>query len=438
METEAHSPTGSTAGSTAGSTGNGAARAAAPSSAVATSLTPSQAAPPKKKAARKAYTLLGGLTAAALGIYFVHGYLTKDEVGTDDAQVDADIVPLTGRVGGVIAHLKVKDNQRVEAGAVLAELDDADFRAKVMAAQADLDAATAQAEAADAQVDIVKSTSAGGLSSAKAQLQGTGASVRSAAAQVDAAAASLARAKAELAKTEADLARAKTLHNAGAVSGQSLEAAQTARDAAAAAVDASAANLAAAKDQRTGAEARVAEAAGRVQQSTPVERQIAAATAAAKLAHARVDGATAALELAKLQLGYTKITAPVSGFVSKLAVREGQMIAAGTTLAMVVPATTYVVANFKETQIERIRPGDLVDIDIDAFDGTLHGKVESIAAGTGARFSLMPPDNATGNFVKVVQRVPVKIVWTDDASEASQRSALHAGLSAEVKVHLQH
>jgi membrane fusion protein, multidrug efflux system len=392
----------------------------------------------KKSGARRAYLLLGGMAAVALLIYFVHGALTKDEVATDDAQIDADVVPLTARVGGVILHMKVQDNQRVEAGAVLAELDDADFRARVMAAQADLDAAIAQAEAADAQIDIVKSTSAGGLSSARAQLQGTGASVRSAAAQVDSAAASQARARSDLAKAEADLARARKLHDAGAVSGQALEAAQSTRDSAAAAVDAATANLAAARDQRSLSEARVAEAAGRVQQSTPVDRQIAAATAAGKLAHARVDGAKAALELATLQLSYTRITAPATGFVSKLAVHEGQMIQPGTTLAMVVPAQTYVVANFKETQIEGIRPGDLVDIEIDAYEGTLHGKVDSVSAGTGARFSLMPPDNATGNFVKVVQRVPVKIVWTDEKKGADGRSALHAGLSAEVVVHLQH
>ncbi len=393
---------------------------------------------PRKRAARRAYLLLGGLTAAAFAVYFVHGHLTRDEVSTDDAQIDADVVPLNARVGGVILHMKVQDNQRVEAGAVIAEVDDADYRARVLAAQADLDGATAQAEAADAQVDIVKSTSAGGLSSARAQLQGSGASVRSASAQVDSAAASQARARAELAKTEADLARAKKLHDAGAVSGQSLEGAQSSRDSAAAALDAATANLAAARDQRSLSEARVAEAAGRVVQSTPVERQIAAATAAAKLAHARVDGASAALELAKLQLGYTRVTAPVTGFVSRLAVHEGQMIQPGAMLAMVVPAQTYVVANFKETQISRIRPGDLVDVEIDAFEGTLHGKVESVSAGTGARFSMMPPDNATGNFVKVVQRVPVKIVWTDAAKQDDGQGALHAGLSAEVKIHLQH
>jgi membrane fusion protein (multidrug efflux system) len=399
--------------------------------------TPSKAtlaAPTRKTKALRAYLVLGALAGAVLGVYFVHGYLTRDEVDTDNAQVDADVVPVATRIGGVVLHMRVADNQPVAAGAVIAELDDADYKAKVAAAQADLEAATAQAEAADAQVDIVRSTSAGGLSSARAQLQGTSASVRSASAQIDAAQAAVARAKAEQAKAEADYARAKKLHDAGALSGQVLEAAQTTREAAQAAVDAASANLAAARDMRALSQSRVAEAAGRVEQSTPVDHQIAAATAAAKLAHAKVHSAEATLELAKLQLGYTVITAPVAGVVSRLGVHERQLVAAGTTMLMVVPTRTYVVANFKETQMGRIKPGDAVDVTVDALAGrTLHGKVDSIAAGTGARFSMMPPDNATGNFVKVVQRVPVKIAW-DDGQDLGQ---LHAGLSAEVKVHLQ-
>jgi membrane fusion protein, multidrug efflux system len=409
-----------------------------PSSAPQVAVPAAPVTPRKPTKARRAYLVLFGLAGSAIAIYLGHGFLTRDEVSTDDAQVEADVVPITSRVGGVIVKMHVSDNQRVEAGALLAEIDDADYRAKVAAAQADLEAGNAQAEAADAQIEIVRSTSSGGLSSAKAQLQGTGASVRTAAAQIDAAAAALARANAELAKAQADLARAQKLHDAGAVSGQALEGAQATRDSAQAAVDAATANLAAAKDQRALSESRVAEAAGRVQQSTPVDRQIAAATAAGKLAHARVHAAEAALELAKLQLGYTKITAPVAGFVSRLAVHDGQMVQPGTTLVMVVPAATYVVANFKETQIGRIRPGDLVEVTIDAFPGTFRGKVDSVSAGTGARFSMMPPDNATGNFVKVVQRVPVKIVWAPDEGYDKIRGQLHAGLSAEVKVHLQH
>ena len=388
--------------------------------------------PPPKKKATRAYFVLLALAGLVVGTYFVRGYMTRDLVSTDDAQVDADVVPVSTRVGGVVLHMKVTDNQAVKAGTPIAEIDPADFAAKVAAAQADLDAAKAQADAADAQVDIVKSTSAGGLSSARAQLQGTGASVRSAAAQVQAASAQVARAQSELAKAEGDLTRAKTLHDQGAVTAQALESAQSARDSARAAVDAATANLNAAKGMEGVAESRIAEAQGKVQQSAPVDQQVAAATASSKLAHARVQSAQAALDLAKLQLGYTQIIAPVDGFASRLAVHEGQLVTPGTMLLMVVPARTYVVANFKETQLARIQPGDEVEVAIDAVSGTFHGTVDSVAAGTGARFSMMPPDNATGNFVKVVQRVPVKIVWAD----GQDISRLHAGLSAEVTVHL--
>jgi membrane fusion protein (multidrug efflux system) len=386
----------------------------------------------RKSKARRAYLLLAGLTIAALSVYFIHGYMTRDEVATDDAQVDADVVPIAARVSGVVRHMKVEDNQRVEKDAVIAEIDDADYAKKLDAAKADLEAATAQAESADAQIDIVRSGASGGLSSARAQLQGTGASVRSAAAQVDAALATLARTQAEQQKADDDFARAKKLHDAGAVSGQALEAAQAARDGAKAAVEFARANLAGARDAQAQAQSRVAEAQGHLEQSAPVDRQVQTASAASRLAHARIDSANAALQLAQLQHDYTKISAPVTGYVSRLGVHEGQWVQPGSTIVMIVPAKTYVIANFKETQIDRIRVGNPVDISIDALGKTLHGKVVSMAAATGARFSMMPPDNATGNFVKVVQRVPVKIAW----DEGQDTSEMHAGLSVEVKVHL--
>jgi len=390
---------------------------------------------PRKKKARRAYLLLLGLAATAVAIYFIHGYATRNEVATDDAQIEADVTPVATRVGGVVLKMKIGDNQKIEAGQMIGELDDADYKAKVAAAEADLDAARAQADAADAQVDIVKSTSGGALSSAKAMLQGTGASVRSAQAMIDSAQATVARATSDLMKAQQDLDRAKKLHDAGAVSGQALESAQASRDSAQASLDSAKANLAGSKDAQAQAQSRVAEAEGRVVQSTPVDRQIASANAAAKLAHARVASSQAALDLAKLQLGYTKIAAPIGGYVSKLGAHEGQMVQPGMTLVMIVPQKQYVVANFKETQMDRIAPGDPVDIEIDALGGKkITGKVESISAGTGARFSMMPPDNATGNFVKVVQRVPVKITIDPDQDV----SKLHAGLSVEVKVHLQH
>ena len=395
---------------------------------------PKLAPPQRKKKATRAYAVLGGLVVAILAIYFVHGYLTKDEVSTDDAQTDADVVPVSARVMGVVLKTHVQDNQEVKAGQLIAEIDQSDYNAKVAAATADLAAAESQADAADAQVAIVTSTSKGGLSSAKAQQLGAKSAVAAAGSQIAAAQASVARAKSELAKAQADYDRAKKLHDAGAITGQQMDAAVAARDSAQAALDMANANLASSRDAQMQAQTRFAEAQGRVEQSGPVDQQVAAAQASSKLAHARVDSAKAALEIAKLQLGYTKIFAPTDGFVSKLAVHDGQMVQPGSVICMVVPKQTYVIANFKETQISRIRPGDDADIKIDAAGGELHGKVVSIAAGTGARFSMMPPDNATGNFVKVVQRVPVKIQWATPQDGVG----LQAGLSADVTVHFQH
>jgi membrane fusion protein (multidrug efflux system) len=393
-----------------------------------------EATPPTKRKAKRAYVILAIVALAVVGIYYGHGYLTRNKVKTDDAQVDADVTPISPTVPGVVLHLRVTDNQRVEAGQVLAELDPTDYQLKVASAEADLAAAEAQAEMADAQVEIVKSTSAGGLTTAQAQLQGSSASVRTAAAQVDVASAALARAKAEEAKADQDLADAEKLLKSGAFTGQQVDLARTNRDTAHAAVAAAQASLEAAREQQSLSRSHVAEAKGHVAQSAPVDVQIAAAQAAAKHAHVKVDGAKAALALAQRMLEHTKIIAPAAGYVSKLAAHEGQLIQPGTTLLMLVPATTYVIANFKETQIARIRAGDPVDIEIDALDATLHGKVVSVSPGTGARFSLIPPDNATGNFVKVVQRVPVKIEW----AQGEDVGAMRAGLSAEVTVRLQH
>jgi len=349
---------------------------------------------PRKSKATRAYIVLALLAGVVVAVYFIHGHLTRNQVSTDDAQIEADVVPVSARVSGVVIEMKVSDNAEVKAGQTIALVDQADYQAKLAAANADLLAAQAQAEVADAQVEIVRSTSTGGLSTARAQLQGTSASVRAAASQVQAATATVTRANNELAKADSDLKRAKTLHDQGAVTGQSLETAQSVRDSAAAAVDLARANLAASRDQQQLSQTRVAEAQGRVAQSAPIDQQIAAATATAKLAHAHVASAQAAVELATLSLGYTEIKAPVDGYGSRLAVHAGQMVQPGVTIAMVVPRATYVIANFKETQIARIRKGDRVEVEIDAA-GTYRGVVDSVAAGIGARFSMMPPDNAT-------------------------------------------
>jgi membrane fusion protein (multidrug efflux system) len=160
--------------------------------------------------------------------------------------------------------------------------------------------------------------------------------------------------------------------------------------------------------------------------------QYAAALASAELAHARVRAAEASLDLAKLQLSYTVVVAANDGVVSRLGARTGQIVQPGQVLAQLVPAQTYLVANFQETQTGTIRPGQKVDVEIDAYGGRrLEGRVESISGGTGARFALLPPDNASGNFVKVVERVPVRIAWVDPPADLP----LRAGLSANVTVH---
>jgi membrane fusion protein (multidrug efflux system) len=180
------------------------------------------------------------------------------------------------------------------------------------------------------------------------------------------------------------------------------------------------------------AQSRVAEAHGLLDTNTPVDAKVAAARAGADLAHARVTTAEAALELAKLSLSWATVVAPTDGVVSKLNARVGQLVAPGMALAELVPQATYVVANFKETQVGAMKAGQAVELEVDAFGGRkFHGVVESLSGGTGSRFSLLPPDNASGNFVKVVQRVPVRIRW----KEAPADVVLRAGMSVVVTVH---
>jgi len=390
------------------------------------------AATARSRRAKKAYLILGVVAAVVAAAWLAHRWWTKGKQSTDDAQIEADVVPISARTGGVVKTVKVHDNELVKAGDVLFELDPADLDVEVARAEAELEAAKAQQEAATSQVAVVQSSSAGGLSSARAQLSGAGASVRSASDAVRAADAAVARAKADLAAAEVDLQRMQQLFDKGAGTKHDVEHAQQVRDVAKATLDSANAQLGIAREQQGMAQSRVAEAQGHVTQSTPVDAQIAAAEAAAKLADARVKAAQVAVDKAKLQRSYATITAPVGGVTSKLGVHVGQQIMTGQTVVMIVPTETYVIANFKEGQITNMKPGDPVDVEIDAYGGdTFHGTVDTISPATGARFSMIPPDNATGNFVKVVQRVPVKITWTKPPEKS-----MRPGLSAEVTVHV--
>jgi membrane fusion protein (multidrug efflux system) len=395
---------------------------------------PEQIAPVAKRNKAKPYMILGAVVVVGLAAYGLVSWVSRGKESTDDAQVDADVVAVSARVGGAVLKLHVTDNQQVRKGDLLVEIDPADLAAKEKQAEAEVAAARAEAAVADAQVRIVAATSKGGLSAAQAQLSGTATSVASAGAQIEAARASLARSQAEAARADTDLARAESLRKDEAVPQAQVDTARANDQAAHAAVAQTQAQLAAAEDMRRTAQTQIAEAKGRVEQSAPVEAQLAAAQANADLAAARADAAEASLTQAKLQLSYTRIEAPADGVLSRLSVHEGQLMQAGQQVVGLVPIATYVVANFKETQVGQMRAGQRAEISVDALPGrTFEGKVESTSPGTGARFSLLPADNASGNFVKVVQRLPVKISWVNVPPDVK----LAAGLSLDVTVFTQ-
>ncbi len=381
---------------------------------------------------RRLFKLGGAVLATSAFAFGAHLVLTRGDEFTDDAQVEADVVPIAPRVAGAVLRVVAQDNQLVKRGDLLFEIDPADFAARVRQAEAELATASAQAVAADAQATVVEASARGGFAGARAAVSSSTSALAGTDAQILASRATLDRAEAEARKASADLTRAKQLRAGDAIPQAQLESAQASADTADASVAAARAQVAAAEEAKRTAQSRVGEAQGRLGQSTPVNAQIAAARASADLSHARVKGAEAALELARLQLAYTRVAAPNDGKLSKVSVREGQQVGAAQPVAQLVPNHTYLVANFKETQIGGMKPGQKVDVEIDAYGGKkLEGTVESISGGTGARFSLLPPDNASGNFVKVVERVPVRIAWEHPPGEM----ALRAGLSANVTVH---
>jgi membrane fusion protein (multidrug efflux system) len=238
--------------------------------------------------------------------------------------------------------------------------------------------------------------------------------------------------QADLRLSELNLQRAVELQRSNAIPQQQLDRAQAEDDSARAGVLAAEATVSATEEALRRAEAQVGESMGRVTSSRPVAASIAAARANAAYQHARVKGAEAALALARLNLEWTRLVAPGDGVVSGISSHPGAFLSVGQTVAQFVPARKYVTANFKETQVASMRPGQVADVEVDTYGRTLRGKVESLSGGTGARFSLLPPENATGNFVKVAQRIPVRIALDAVPDDVS----LRAGQSVVVTVHL--
>jgi len=375
-------------------------------------------------------------------------WATAGRETTDDAQVDAHVTPVAARVGGTVVSVPVKENQEVEAGAVLVVIDPRDYQVALEKARAEL--ATAEADAAAARVNVpITSTAAtsnvsnarGGVEQAEAGIDGAQRGIEAANARLATAQARQREAEANAVKTAKDVERFKGLLAKDEIAQQQYDAAVAGADAAHAAADSAKAQvqeaqagISVAQSQLMQARAGHSQAAAQLQNAQSAPEQVAAQRARASSADARVLQQRATVQQAELNVQYATLKAPMKGIVSKKSVEIGQVIQPGQPLMTVIPLEeVWVTANFKETQLEHMRPGQPAVIEVDAYGGRdFKAHVDSLAAATGSRFSLLPPENATGNFVKVVQRVPVRIA-IDEKQDVEQ--LLRPGMSVTAKVY---
>jgi membrane fusion protein (multidrug efflux system) len=362
------------------------------------------------------------LLAVVIGLYLY--YLNRES--TDDAQVDGHITQISSKVYGRVGEVAVNDNQQVKAGQTLVKLDPRDLQAAVDQAKAQLALAETDAQSAGVDVPRTQLNTQSGTSNADAQLAGAQADLmRAQSTYGQARTSDLAWAQANIEKSkanaqlaQADLERYRPLMQKGEISKQQFDAAQANADATASALKADQEKLAQAqrgveiaKAQLDAAKARVDQARAGIISARADTKQVVMRQADAQGKVAKVQQARAALEAAQLNLEYTTLVAPVDGVVTHKQVEVGQIVQQGQGLMVVVPLQdVWVTANFKETQLRAMKPGQKAEVKVDTYGKTFSGHVDSIAGATGAVLSLLPPENATGNYVKVVQRVPVKIV----------------------------
>jgi membrane fusion protein, multidrug efflux system len=363
------------------------------------------------------------LVVAAVVVWFV---VTAGEESTDDAQVEGHVVQIAARVGGTVQRVPIEDNQRVEAGAVLVELDPRDYQVALDRARAELADAEASASAARSSVPITTTESKSNVTTAHGSVEQAQSTVEGALKEIEAAQARLTTAKARQREAEANAAKAardverlRGLLAKDEVSQQQFDATSAAADAQRAAVDSAVSQVAEADAGVRVAESKLTQAKAGEQQARAGLRtaetgpqQVQAMRARAEAADAHVQQQKAAVAQAELNLQYTTVKAPVAGIVSRKTVEAGQIVQLGQPLLALIPLeNVWVTANFKETQLTNMKAGQKATVKVDAYGGkTFRGHVDSLAAATGARFSMLPPENATGNYVKVVQRIPVKIV----------------------------
>ncbi|HYX27534.1 MAG TPA: HlyD family secretion protein [Pyrinomonadaceae bacterium] len=428
---------------------------------------------------RRPVFLIGAAIVLLLALLFGIRYwaYARSHESTDDAFIDGHIVQVSPKVSGYVLKVYVTDNQNVNAGDLIAELDPKDLQAKVDQAKAALNAGISQQKQAQTQVTLTRVSTranvrqaAAGVQQARTGVTGARASAASersrtaqssagistAAANMQQARAQLTAAQAEAARANADVQRYQTLFDKDEVSRQRLDqaiaAARTANaqveaanekvaaaeaqvSEARAATSAQAENARRAESQVGGARAQVNEALGRLEQANTAPQQVAVSEAQAASAGANIDQLQAAVDEAELQLSYSKVYAPETGRVTRKSIEVGALVQVGQPLLAIVPGDVWVTANFKESQVGSIRPGQPVEVTVDAYPGKVFkAHVDSIQAGTGSRFSLIPPENATGSYVKVVQRVPVKIVF--EPNQIDSQHPLAPGMSAVPEVQI--
>src|SRR5947209_423437 len=427
---------------------------------------------------RPAFLGIAAILLIVAAIFGVRYWLyARAHESTDDAFIDGRVVQVSPKVSGYVAKVYVTDNQVVQKDELIAELDARDYEARVQQARAALEAGEARLREAHTGVQPTRANTKANVQQASATVQQAragvasqraaaaaertriaqaGAGISTAQANLSQARSQVAAAVAEASMTNADVQRYQQLYSKDEISRQRLDQAVAASRTANAQLEAARGRVAAAEAQVQearsaqttaaenarraetqvgGAQAGVNEAMGRLAQANTAPEQVAVSQAQAETAGATIEQLRAALEQAELELSYTKIYAPESGRVTRKAVEEGALVQVGQPLMAVVPGDVWVTANFTENQIGSLKPGQPVEIYIDAYpDKVFNGHVDSIQAGTGARFSLIPPENATGNYVKVVQRVPVKIDFDKDQLDAQHTLAPGMSVVPEVKV----
>ena len=377
---------------------------------------------------------IGAAMVAVLGGYFLRNAFIYED--TDDAQVDGHVMPLSARINGQLLEVRVVEGQFVHAGDVLVVIDPKDYKIAAKRARANLDDAEAMAASSHWNVPVTSTTAWSTLDSAKTAVHNAEAGVEGARQNFESAKAGLAQAQANADKTDSDLTRYTELVAKQDVSRQQYDQALAAAKANRAAVVSAAATVQADQQALHQAEGRLLQAGADLHSAQTAPQQVSIARARASSGTAQAEERRAQLDQAELNLSYTVIRSPVTGIIGKKTAEAGQNVSIGQELMDVVPLDdVWVTANFKETQLKHMRPGQAVEVKIDAYGRTWRAHVTNLGGGTGSVFSLLPPENATGNYVKVVQRVPVRIDFDrQPGQQFNAEGLLKPGLSVEPDV----